>query len=239
MAPTRMGLWVREVITSLPVARQSCRDSAGHASVRILKVSFMRALGGHHLCVLCGCVGHEFCLCMNFVLTAMSICIKSQCGVRYGPEFMDVVAWPGLSIAARARLGWVCNMAKAELGLKRTCLSCGMRYYDFNRTPIICPGCQTAFDPEQVVRSRRGRAVPKTGGKAEKADALVVSEDVAAPEEDEAETTEDEAASKDSDDDVEFEGDDIDVSNDDSAGLIADDLDEEDEILPGIPADDE
>ena len=133
----------------------------------------------------------------------------------------------------------VWNMAKAELGLKRTCLSCGMRYYDFNRTPIICPGCQTAFDPEQVVRSRRGRAVPKSGGKAEKADALTASEEVVTPDEEEAETTEETSASEDGDGDVEFEGDDIDVSNDDSAGLIADDLDEEDEILPGIPADDE
>jgi len=130
-------------------------------------------------------------------------------------------------------------MAKAELGLKRTCLSCGMRYYDFNRTPIICPGCQTEFDPEQVVRSRRGRAAPRSAGKAEKADALTASEEVVTPDEDEVETSEETSASEDSDDDVEFEGDDIDVRNDDSAGLIADDLDEEDEILPGIPADDE
>ena len=43
-------------------------------------------------------------------------------------------------------------MAKADLGLKRTCLSGGMRYYDFNRTPIVCPGCQTEFDPEAVIR---------------------------------------------------------------------------------------
>ena len=129
-------------------------------------------------------------------------------------------------------------MAKAELGLKRTCLSCGMRFYDFNRTPIICPGCQTEFDPELVVRSRRGRAVPKTGAKAGRTDALEVTEEAAPAEDDEVETTEEEPASEDNDD-VGFEGEDIDVGNDDSAGLIADDLDEEDEILPGMPAEDE
>ena len=63
---------------------------------------------------------------------------------------------------------WVSTMAKAELGLKRTCLSCGMRYYDFNKTPIICPGCQTEFDPELVVRSRRGRGAAKADPKAAK-----------------------------------------------------------------------
>jgi uncharacterized protein (TIGR02300 family) len=130
-------------------------------------------------------------------------------------------------------------MAKAELGLKRTCLSCGMRYYDFNRTPIICPGCQTAFDPELVVRSRRGRAAPKGESKAGKADASTVVEETAAPEDDEPQADEETAATEGSEDKDEFESDDIDVDNDDRAGLIADDLDEEDEIIPGIPKGDE
>ena len=130
-------------------------------------------------------------------------------------------------------------MAKAELGLKRTCLSCGMRYYDFNRTPIICPGCQTEFDPELVVRSRRGRAVPKGGGKADKAGASAAVEDVVAPEEDEPQTDEEAATAEGAEDEAGFDDDDIDVSNDDRAGLITDDLDEDDEIIPGIPKDDE
>ena len=130
-------------------------------------------------------------------------------------------------------------MAKAELGLKRTCLSCGMRYYDFNRTPIICPGCQTAFDPELVVRSRRGRAAPKSESKADKANASTVVEAAAAPDDDESQADEETTATEGSEDEVEFEGDEINVENDDSAGLIADDLDEEEEIIPGIPKDDE
>jgi uncharacterized protein (TIGR02300 family) len=130
-------------------------------------------------------------------------------------------------------------MAKAELGLKRTCLSCGMRYYDFNRTPIICPGCQTAFDPELVVRSRRGRAVPKSESKASKANASTVVEEAVAPDDEEPQGDDETSATEGSEDEDEFEGDDINVDNDDSAGLIANDLDEDEEIIPGIPKDDE
>lgn len=130
-------------------------------------------------------------------------------------------------------------MAKAELGLKRTCLSCGMRYYDFDRTPIICPGCQTEFDPELVVRSRRGRAVPKSGGKADKVGDSAAVEDVVASEEDEPQTDGEAATAEGAEDETGFDDDDIDVSNDDSAGLITDDLDEDDEIITGIPKDDE
>lgn len=49
-------------------------------------------------------------------------------------------------------------MAKAEWGLKRLCPSCGTRYYDMKKKPPVCPNCDTVFDPENLVRSRRGRA---------------------------------------------------------------------------------
>jgi len=32
-----------------------------------------------------------------------------------------------------------------------------MRYYDMKKNPPVCPGCGTAFDAEQLSRSRRGR----------------------------------------------------------------------------------
>ena len=48
-------------------------------------------------------------------------------------------------------------MAKADLGTKRACLACGMRFYDFSRSPIICPGCGAEFDPENIIKSRKGR----------------------------------------------------------------------------------
>ena len=49
-------------------------------------------------------------------------------------------------------------MAKQDLGKKRRCASCGMKFYDFNKTKIACPSCQTAFNPDQLLKSRRGRA---------------------------------------------------------------------------------
>lgn len=49
-------------------------------------------------------------------------------------------------------------MAKPEWGAKRICHSCGTRYYDMQRDPVICPKCGTEFDPEAFLKSRRSRA---------------------------------------------------------------------------------
>ena len=48
-------------------------------------------------------------------------------------------------------------MAKPEWGTKRICPSCGTRYYDLMRRPVICPKCATPFDPEAFLKSRRAR----------------------------------------------------------------------------------
>lgn len=48
-------------------------------------------------------------------------------------------------------------MAKPELGAKQLCPNCGAKFYDLNKRPAVCPKCQTAFDPEEVVKTRRGR----------------------------------------------------------------------------------
>ena len=50
-------------------------------------------------------------------------------------------------------------MAKPEWGKKRICLACNTKYYDFNKSPIICPSCGTEFDPEIYLKSRRGKNV--------------------------------------------------------------------------------
>ena len=51
-------------------------------------------------------------------------------------------------------------MAKPEWGSKRICPSCGTRYYDLLREPVICPKCGTPFDAEAFLRSRRTRPAP-------------------------------------------------------------------------------
>ena len=50
-------------------------------------------------------------------------------------------------------------MAKPEWGTKRICHSCGRRFYDLLRYPIVCPSCGTEFDAEALLRTRRSRSV--------------------------------------------------------------------------------
>ena len=55
-------------------------------------------------------------------------------------------------------------MAKPEWGEKRICLDCGAKFYDMQRSPIVCPSCETEFVPVVTTRSSRAKApapVPK------------------------------------------------------------------------------
>ena len=80
------------------------------------------------------------------------------------------------------------DLAKPEWGLKRTCLNCGVRFYDMKRDPIICPSCETEFDPLALVRPKRARAAanrakaksqnkPIPNEEAEDQDALLIGSD--------------------------------------------------------------
>ena len=53
-------------------------------------------------------------------------------------------------------------MARPEWGVKRTCLSCGARFYDLQREPIVCPACGAAVDAAVQSKPRRARAMPTT-----------------------------------------------------------------------------
>ena len=53
-------------------------------------------------------------------------------------------------------------MNEIELGVKRRCGSCGTKFYDFFKSPIICPNCGIEFDPEQLLKSRKGRVSSKS-----------------------------------------------------------------------------
>ena len=121
------------------------------------------------------------------------------------------------------------RMAKVELGLKRTCQSCDMRFYDFKRSPIICPGCGTEFNLENLLRGRKSRTAPKSAARAG------VSDD--ADDLDETEFDAEDvnvAANKDDDDDIDFDEDDVDVDNTDGPGIIQDDITDGDELLPNL-----
>jgi uncharacterized protein (TIGR02300 family) len=48
-------------------------------------------------------------------------------------------------------------VAKPNWGTKRTCQSCGNRFYDLGREQIACPKCGAEFDPEAVLKTRRAK----------------------------------------------------------------------------------
>jgi len=124
-------------------------------------------------------------------------------------------------------------MAKADLGTKRACLACGMRFYDFSRSPIICPGCGAEFDPENIIKSRKGRTAAKTTPR----------DDVDATDDDHIDDDDadlnDAVVDDNDDDDIDFDDDDdVDV-DDDGPGIIQDDISDDDELLPNLDDKDE
>ena len=44
-------------------------------------------------------------------------------------------------------------MTKAELGVKRRCLSCNKPFFDLNRAPIVCPSCDAVFQAVEMAHS--------------------------------------------------------------------------------------
>jgi uncharacterized protein (TIGR02300 family) len=75
------------------------------------------------------------------------------------------------------------NLAKPEWGEKRICLDCGAKFYDMQRSPIVCPSCETVFVPVVATRSSRAKApAPKPKPKLVKSavadeDAALVTDD--------------------------------------------------------------
>ena len=45
-------------------------------------------------------------------------------------------------------------MSRDDWGVKRVCLSCGTRFYDFDKAPIVCPICCAIFDPEYLFKKK-------------------------------------------------------------------------------------
>lgn len=57
-------------------------------------------------------------------------------------------------------------MSKPEWGTKRICPNCNARFYDMHHQPITCPSCESVFDPEALVKKRRGRPPASEANKA-------------------------------------------------------------------------
>ena len=59
-------------------------------------------------------------------------------------------------------------MSKQEWGIKRICPKCNVKYYDFNKTPIICPCPESfEFDPDLLLKSKKGRGIVNNSGEIE------------------------------------------------------------------------
>jgi uncharacterized protein (TIGR02300 family) len=99
-------------------------------------------------------------------------------------------------------------MAKAQLGEKHTCVSCGTRFFDFGKNPATCPKCATEQPAEQP-RLKRQAPMPEEAKK-------IVKPVVVDPDEVDVEVAEDEA-----DEDILEDADDL----DDDADVIDADID--------------
>ena len=117
-------------------------------------------------------------------------------------------------------------MAKADLGIKRLCQGCGVRFYDLGKSPAVCPKCGTEFDPLAGVKSRRSRPTPPVEEAPKK---KPVPEKTADDSEDDLEIE---------DDDLEIEDDDLD-SEDEDMIEDASELGEDDEDVPGVGVEDD
>jgi uncharacterized protein (TIGR02300 family) len=83
-------------------------------------------------------------------------------------------------------------VARAELGAKRRCLSCGAAFFDLNRDPIVCPKCATVFQVVELPRSAPRRTPYRaTPSDARIGDEQSSSEDVSSTEETDAEEADD------------------------------------------------
>ena len=135
-------------------------------------------------------------------------------------------------------------MSKPEWGIKRVCPSCSIKYYDFNKSPIICPKCEFEFDPDLLLKSRKGRSI------ATKTEVNEVSSDV----QKEEETLENDINSIENDEDIleiddeaEIQDHNIDNSNidkninteDDDIEIIEDGLEEKDDFSIEITDEDD
>jgi len=83
-------------------------------------------------------------------------------------------------------------LAKPEWGTKRICPSCGTRYYDLLRDPVVCPKCSTPFDPEAFLKARRARPAAPVEKELEPVGAEDIDPDLESEELEPAEEEEDE-----------------------------------------------
>jgi uncharacterized protein (TIGR02300 family) len=123
-------------------------------------------------------------------------------------------------------------VAKPELGAKRQCQSCGVKFFDLNKDPILCPKCGAVFHAAPLARVASRAAESEDEAETEKEGVETVSLDEVAADENKVETV-------DVDEDVEIDdasGDDDtfleeeEEDTDDVSGLIDSDIETDEDI---------
>ena len=66
----------------------------------------------------------------------------------------------------------------AKLGTKRTCPECEARFYDLNKSPIVCPKCSESFVVEPVLPSKHDRPGDSKPKEPKPAEAVSTAEDI-------------------------------------------------------------
>ena len=114
-------------------------------------------------------------------------------------------------------------VAKPNLGFKRVCGSCGTKFYDFGRTPIVCPKCDTVYVVSTSTRAA-ARAEPVAAPVVEEPDVPVASAEVISLEEADAEATGKKKAAGDADGDADEE--EVEVATDDDDTFLEEEEEE-------------
>ncbi len=140
-------------------------------------------------------------------------------------------------------------MLNAEWGVKRTCLGCGVRFYDLKRTPIVFPKCGDEFDiavPQKPKRSRPAAKKPAAKVVVTNTDDLIDDADAADDADDveiDADSASDDAVLETDDDDSDViatkGGDDDDESESIEENVLLDDADDADKDDADENGDDE
>jgi uncharacterized protein (TIGR02300 family) len=127
-------------------------------------------------------------------------------------------------------------VAKPELGTKRTCPECAVKFYDLGKNPCVCPKCENTFEPEILLKSKR-RPDEIAAEEAQAAAEAKAAEEEKAKAAKEGQTEGTETPDENSDDievvsleDIIEDDDDSDSDSDGDDTLIVIDDDEEDDV---------
>jgi len=131
-------------------------------------------------------------------------------------------------------------MPKPEWGVKHSCTSCGARFYDMLRDPVVCPKCETEIDVTVIAKPKRVRAgvTATTASKDIERDEDLIEEEAEAGEDEEEEEgnieeppldlgEDEEGEEEESEEEEDLEEEELEDFEDD---VLLEDEDEEDEL---------